>query len=61
MPLSAEQEIKVKELREGITAAPTSVVANNKADLLVLFDVIDALQADDDSETIITPGKPFIG
>lgn len=46
MPLSAEQETKVKELRDGITGAPTSVVANNRADLLVLFDVIDELKKD---------------
>lgn len=46
MPLSAEQEKKVEELRAGITAAPVSVVTNNKACLLVLFDVIDELKKD---------------
>ena len=46
MPLSPEQEQKVAELRQGITDAPASVVANNRACLLVLFDVIDELKKD---------------
>jgi len=53
-----EQEQKVKELRQGITDAPTSVVANNREDLLVLFDVIDALRGDD-SETELLTVKPM--
>ena len=58
--VSPEQEQKVKELRAGITDAPTSIVSNNRADLLVLFDVIDALRGDDselDTE-MFTPVKP---
>jgi len=46
MPLSAAQEKKIEELRQGITDAPTSVVANNKACLLELFVAIDELKKD---------------
>jgi len=52
--VSPEQEQKVKELRDGITAAPTAIVANSREDLLVLFDVIDALRGDDSETEIIT-------
>lgn len=59
--VSPEQEQKVKELRDGITAAPTAIVANNREDLLVLFAVIDALRGDDsETDTILTPAvKPM--
>lgn len=62
MPVTAEQEQKVKELRAGITDAPTSIVANNREDLLVLFDVIDALRGDDSELDTLTlpPNKPVI-
>jgi len=52
--VSPEQEQKVKELRDSITAAPTAIVANSREDLLVLFDVIDALRGDDSETEIIT-------
>ena len=46
MQLSAELEQKIKELREGITAAPTAIVANNREDLLLLFEAIDQLRSE---------------
>lgn len=41
MLLSPEQEKKVSELRQGITAAPTHSVANNRACLQELLAVVD--------------------
>lgn len=43
MPLSAAQEQKVAELRQGITDAPTAIVANSKSCLLELLAVVDEL------------------
>lgn len=41
MPLTESQEKKIGELRQGITDAPTPVVANNKSCLLELLAVVD--------------------
>ncbi len=41
MPLTAAQEQKVAELRQGITDAPTAIVANSKSCLLELLAVVD--------------------
>lgn len=46
MPLSQAQEQKIAELEAGITAAPSSVVANNRSCLLEVFASIKVLKAD---------------
>lgn len=46
MPLSAETEKLISELREGITNAPASVVYNERDQLLKVFEAIDELKKD---------------
>lgn len=46
MPLSADQEKRIKELHEGIKNAPASVVNNERSQLLEVFEAIEELKKD---------------